>query len=364
MRSRSAASAMTCAFLPSLALALAPSAAGTPAPWSLASTWPAGETPRAGACVTIAADEHVLLDESPPVLSGLRILGRLSVRDGGASALITLTANVIQVEGSLEAGKPHAPHEASLHIVLDDQASSDCGFMYRFLSLAVSGPDASLSLFGKPLGPSWTRLATSAHAGTRQIGLSQPPEWPTGAEVVVASSDYDAHQAEVRSITNSHDAKLSLSAPLNFTHFGEILADGRGANGRGVDARSEVGLLSRNIVLRGTPRVDPSRYNRAQWRFNECDGNCRIGGHVIVLRGAHARLSWVQLDRLGDEGQIARYALHFHVLGAGGAQSAVTNVSVTRSHNRFVAIHATQGLLLADSVGYDCVGHGEGASAP
>ena len=79
---------------------------------------------------------------------------------------------------------------------------------------------------------------------------------------------------------------------------------------------------------------------------------------MIILHNARADVSWAQLDRLGDEGQLGRYALHFHILGEHGANSTISNSSITRSSNRFVSIHASNGVTFRDNVGYDCIGHG------
>src|SRR6185436_20634715 len=45
--------------------------------WSDRATWPDGKVPAAGDKVTIAAGKNVVLDVSPPALSGLTIDGKL-----------------------------------------------------------------------------------------------------------------------------------------------------------------------------------------------------------------------------------------------------------------------------------------------
>lgn len=323
--------------------------------WSEPNSWPSGAVPDSGACVTIPVDRHIALDTQTPPLSGLLILGNLTFLDGAGP--VGLTSNVIEVRGGLSVGEPDAPFRGIANITLDDQASSDCGFSYRFLSLVVTGEGAHLSLHGAPLPPAWLRLASTAEAGDTQLTLDQPVAWPPGSELVVAPSDFDPHQAEVRYVAAVAGPTVTLTAPLQHTHFAGVISAGY-AGALALDARAEVGLLSRTVTVRGVPRADRARYNRAEWRFNECDGQCRIGGHAIVMRGARASISWARFDRMGDEGQLGRYALHFHRLGDAGARSSVRNASITRSSNRFVSIHGTNDLRVCDTVGYDSLGHG------
>src|SRR5436190_1805138 len=56
----------------------APAVAVTQTRWSDPATWPERKVPAAGDKVTIARDQSVLLDVSPPVLGSLTIDGKLS----------------------------------------------------------------------------------------------------------------------------------------------------------------------------------------------------------------------------------------------------------------------------------------------
>ena len=50
--------------------------------WSDAATWPDKKAPGKDAVVTIGKDMDVVLDVSPPPLHGLKINGKLSLKDG------------------------------------------------------------------------------------------------------------------------------------------------------------------------------------------------------------------------------------------------------------------------------------------
>ncbi|EOD23097.1 hypothetical protein EMIHUDRAFT_195674 [Emiliania huxleyi CCMP1516] len=307
-------------------LLLLPLLHAAPLPWSEPSSWASGAVPTADECVTIPAGVHVALSGATAALAGLHILGTLSFVDGGSEA-VELTSNVIEVSGTgrLEVGSVDAPFLGTATITLDDNNSSECGLTFRFLTL-LARENATLSLHGAPYAPSWTQLASTAVNASQQLSFADAVNWPAGAEVVVASSDYDPHQAETATLAASlfGTTEASLMAPLGHEHFAAVVGaehDPTGAGG-GVDMRAEVGLLTRSVVVRGVPRIDPGRYNEAEWNFNEGDGECTISGHVILLDGAPtAELSWVGFESLGDEGQLGRYPLHFHLLGEEGSRS-------------------------------------------
>src|SRR5690606_9840218 len=91
---------------------------------------------------------------------------------------------------------------------------------------------------------SWTKLAATAEAGSSNIEVLDASQWQVGDQIVLASTDYDPRQAEVRSIAAINGNSLTLDQPLEYMHFGKITFD--------VDQRGEVGLLSRNIKVQAS----------------------------------------------------------------------------------------------------------------
>jgi cell migration-inducing and hyaluronan-binding protein len=69
--------------------------------WSDPATWPDGKVPAAGDKVTIERGKDVILDVSPPPLSGLHIEGQLSFSD---KADLELTTEWILLNGELQIG--------------------------------------------------------------------------------------------------------------------------------------------------------------------------------------------------------------------------------------------------------------------
>src|SRR5690606_88042 len=90
----------------------------------------------------------------------------------------------------------------------------------------------------------WTKLSATAEAGSTTIQVLDASGWRVGDEIVLASTDYNPRQAEVRRITALRGNTITLDRPLEYMHFGKITFD--------VDERGEVGLLTRNIKIQAS----------------------------------------------------------------------------------------------------------------
>ena len=76
-------------------------------------------------------------------------------------------------------------------------------------------------------------------------------------------------------------------------HFGKITFD--------VDERGEVGMLSRNIVVQASPDADKTLF----------------GGHIMAMLGSKMFVDGVELNRMGQNMHLARYPIHWHLIGDG-----------------------------------------------
>uniref|UniRef100_A0A671KE17 Transmembrane protein 2-like n=1 Tax=Sinocyclocheilus anshuiensis TaxID=1608454 RepID=A0A671KE17_9TELE len=136
-----------------------------------------------------------------------------------------------------------------------------------------------------------------------------------------------------------------------FTHVGEILD--------GVDMRAEVALLSRNILIHG--EMENSCYGKNQCQYFSYD---TFGGHIKILGNfSSVHLSQVELKHMGQQREKGRSPVNFHRCGdvdqRGGYSdhTYLDSLSIHHSFSRCVGIHATNGLLVRDTVGYDTLGH-------
>ncbi|MCK6447726.1 MAG: G8 domain-containing protein [Planctomycetes bacterium] len=302
--------------------------------WSDPATWPTGHVPALGECVVIPAGQKIWLDVTPPPLGGVTIDGTLTF----ACADLELVADRVEVRGELQVGSAAHPFHRRATVTLTD----DFGCATERRSLVVTD-GGTLRLVGEARATSWTKLAQHAPAGASRLVLDELVGWRVGDRVVIASSDFDPGQTEVRTVVAAHDTVLDLDRPVTFLHFGEHVA--ANVDGHGVDERAEIGLLSRAIVVRGTPELD------AQGRT--------VSGAVLARGTTVApklEIAWTAFQDLGDEGVAGRHALFVDALGDAPG-SYVRGSTFERSKNRAVEIAATRFFELSDNVVHDTLGH-------
>lgn len=222
-----------------------------------------------------------------------------------------------------------------------DQPHGMChDYRVRFLCRKLVRPQAYISI--------------DSQSNSSVLELAESPQgWRPGDRIVVASTDYSMHQAEeftVLPCPRCSTTQIRVAGTAQFLHMGEQVD--------GVDMRAEVGLLTRNILLRG--EVEDKCYGDHACKFFSYD---TFGGHLKVERGFRAaHVSGVELQHMGQQ-TMGHYPIHFHMNGdvdeKGGYHppTYIQHVSIHHSFSRCVTIHGTNGLLVKDVVGYDTLGH-------
>ncbi|XP_066513496.1 cell surface hyaluronidase-like [Hoplias malabaricus] len=178
--------------------------------------------------------------------------------------------------------------------------------------------------------------------------------WRPGERIVVASTDYSMHQAEEFTLLpcpHCTKRQVLIQGKPQFTHMGEIVD--------GVDMRAEVALLSRNILIQGEMERSCYANNWCQYFSHDT-----FGGHVKILRNfSSVHLSQVELKNMGQQAVRGSYPIHFHLCedvdqrGGYSQPTYLDSLSIHHSFSRCVAIHATNGLLVRDTVAHDTLGH-------
>jgi cell migration-inducing and hyaluronan-binding protein len=303
------------------------SAAAGQARWSDPATWPDRRVPRAGDKVTIPAGSNVVLDVSPPALGSVTIEGKLSFAN---TADLELTTEWIMLHGELEIGTEARPHTRKATITLtnnvpDEEPMRDMGDR----GIMISG--GTLNLHGDRTH-TWTKLARTAEAGSTSIQVLDAQGWRVGDEIVLASTDFDPRQAERRTISAVTGNTITLDRALEYMHFGKITFD--------VDQRGEVGLLTRNIKIQASADAEQSFF----------------GGHVMAMGGSRMYVSGVEFTRMGQNLTLARYPIHWHLLGDARGQY-IRNAAIHDTYNRCVTVHGTNFLRIENNVTYNTVGH-------
>src|SRR6476661_3303814 len=298
-----------------------------PTLWSDPATWPNHKVPVTGDKPTIGRDKEVILDVSPPALLGLSIDGKLTFAN---DADLELTTEWIMLHGELAIGSEASPHTHKATITLTNTVKGEdvmAGMGDR--GIMISG--GTLNLHGDRTN-TWTKLASTAKAGSTSIEVLNAASWRVGDEIVLASTDFDPRQAERRTISAISGNKITLDKKLEYMHFGKITFD--------VDERGEVGMLSRNIVVQASADADQTLF----------------GGHIMAMSGSKMFVDGVELNRMGQNMHLARYPIHWHLIGDAQGQY-IKNSAVHDTYSRCVTVHGTNYLDVENNVTYNNIGH-------
>lgn len=299
--------------------------------WSNPATWN-GTMPGIGQDVLIPAGKTVLLDVNTPGLGELVIDGTLIFEDKN----VALTSESILVKGLLQIGTAEVPFQNRATITLTGPKVEGSFMGSRFLGTYSGG---SLELHGASANKlSWGQLEGSLAIGATSLQLDQlPTGWAVGDKIAIAPSGYEPYEAEEVTITAINGTNISFTPALQHEHFGEI----QEYDGKILDERAEVALLTRNIIIQG---AEDSR-------------DIRFGGHIMIMQGSGpVHIEGVEFTRMGQPGIEARYNLHWHLAGDREGDY-VKNSSVHHSLQRGVVLHQTDNVLVENVVAFNIQNH-------
>jgi cell migration-inducing and hyaluronan-binding protein len=206
MKTKTRAPFLTSALQLGFLLGAATAAQAQETRWSDPATWPDNKVPAAGEQVTIASDQQVILDVTPPALGGLTINGKLSFAD---EADLELNTEWIMVHGELQIGTEARPFTHKAIITLTDNVKDEQLMGMGDRGIMLSG--GTLNLHGHRSN-TWTKLAATAEAGSSSIEVLDAAQWQVGDEIILASTDYDPRQAERRTISAISGNSLTLDS--------------------------------------------------------------------------------------------------------------------------------------------------------
>ncbi|GIL74261.1 hypothetical protein Vretifemale_4328 [Volvox reticuliferus] len=358
--------------------------------WSDGSTWalrPGGK-PEAYDNVTIEEGWDVLLDESPPPLASLLIRG--SVRfDPSVNVELKASRVLVVGQGSLIAGSETSPHPSLARILLTEPVPASpsgpppaasvnaTGTVRRQLATAtINGSDLELSLgskvlavldggrlelWGRRMARRWIHLATPAAAGddvlvldivssaaaegSGDAGTEMPLGWHAGDRVLVTSTSYNQYQSEIRRIlsvvpysnitSNPGDINRTavvLDVPLSYAHASRIKLYG-GPTDPWVDVRSEVALLSSNVVVAAGEAYDSSEVVPNEWYGSPTVHNSSVG--VNITQGARlyvgprgvVQLNDVAIEYCGQTGEETKPCVMYDNSESSSSSSANGTIS-------------------------------------
>ncbi|NWU45390.1 PKHD1 protein, partial [Hylia prasina] len=225
--------------------------------WSQPETWNGvgkgwggsnGSIPGPGEDVIILPNRTILVDVVLPPLRGLYILGTLEFPSNSSNVLSA--ACVVVLGGVLRVGSSQHPLERDLKLLFLLRASEG---IYCDRLEGINVHPGSIGVYGQvqiysayPKMP-WTHLGTDVAPGNeRWIFLEDEVDWDQGGDIVISSSSYEAHQAEVVTLKEVHGHNIRIHEHLLHRHIGRAHDT---EDGRRIPLAAEVGLLTRNVRI-------------------------------------------------------------------------------------------------------------------
>lgn len=323
------------AFGAAMLLALA-TTAGAQDLWSNPATW-GGTAPVAGSHVVVPGGRRIILDVTPPPLASVTINGVLTFgpRD------VDLTAGWIAVHGMLEVGTEEVPYPHKATITLTGAFDENVMGMGARVLGAMNG--GRIEIHGaRRADTDWAVLARNARPGDTsvEVELVEPNKtalgWRPGDLLVIAPSGRDPWQVDAVTVTAVVGRQVSFTPALRHPHWGELQT----IEGRLVDERAEVGLLTRNVVVQGAADGIPQN----------------LGGHIMIMAGGIGRVEGAELRHMGQRGRLGRYPMHWHLAG-NAPIDYLRFSSVWNSFHRAVALHRTNGVEVRGNVAANVWSH-------
>jgi hypothetical protein len=160
------------------------------------------------------------------------------------------------------------------------------------LGAGVLGVFGTFVAIGKPVRHAWVHLAATAIAGQDFLFLDVPVDWAVGVEISISSTDFEPHEVEIHTI-RAIDTRvfnqelrtvLNLTRRLQFDHYG---GSWKVYGSRRMRMRAEVGLLSRNIVIRGDGEGEDSFYTT--WNVPKATGKASVCNNGVCETGENSQ---------------------------------------------------------------------------
>ena len=308
--------------------------------WSNPATW-GGSVPGPGQNVTIPAGMTVTLDTDTASLGILEVNGVLEF----ARKDLNLTAHHILVQGSgsrLQIGTEAQKFANRAVITLtgsnpEEQIPTVMGHSSGAKGIAAAA-GGTVEIHGlRANALDWTKLNANANLGASSITVADnPSSWRIGDRIAIAPSGFRAMDAEDVTITAISGNTVSFTPALQYAHWGSVET----VDGRVLDQRAEVGLLTRDIVIRGDASSDTNQY----------------GAHVMIMGGAFARVQGVEFVKCGQMRRQARYPFHWHFTGDGTGQW-IKHCSIHDGFHRGIVTHQVDNALVEGNVTYNLWSH-------
>ncbi|KAK3107766.1 hypothetical protein FSP39_021797 [Pinctada imbricata] len=320
--------------------------------WSSTATWGGLAPPTDGDLVVIEKGHSILLDTNTAKMKMLLIKGGELIFD---EQDLTLDAeNILVTEGGLfQIGTEAEPFQHKATVFLRGHHRTKELPIYGTKNLGIR--EGRLELHGKYVPVTWTRLASTAAAGSNTIVLQDEVTWEVGDHLAIATTNHRHSQIEneervIASVAGDKKT-ITLTQPLTYEHLGVSET----FDGTTLDFRAEVGLLTHNVKVEGysdpqwndTIEACPDGFDTGEFatqtcfqgRFGEEIGSDQFGAHILIhaprpnANLAVAHIENIEVKHGGQAFRLGRYPIHFHLLGD-MTGSYVKRCSIHETFNR------------------------------
>ncbi|XP_014793785.1 PREDICTED: fibrocystin-like, partial [Calidris pugnax] len=204
--------------------------------------------PGPGEDVIILPNRTILVDMALPPLRGLYVLGTLEFPSNSSNVLSA--ACIVVLGGTLKVGSFQHPLERDLKLLVLLRTSEG---IYCDRLEEINGHPGSIGVYGKVQiysaypKTSWTHLGTNVAPGNERIFVEDEVDWKHSGDIVISSSSYEAHQAEVATLKEVNGHSIRIHEHLLHRHIGRSHDT---EDGRRIPLAAEVGLLTRNVQIK------------------------------------------------------------------------------------------------------------------
>jgi hypothetical protein len=187
--------------------------------WSNPTTWGTDIPPVDNDLVYVPLGTTLLVDQNTPVLEGIAVQGGTLVFSDDLD--LTVQVGFITMNGGrFIAGTEQHPHTHRLNFTLHGDYYGKQQPMFG--NKGIGCLNCRFSLYGQPPSHTWTSLAATLNPGDTTLTLSLPVDWKVGDQIVVASTSFDHHEAESKTITAVSDFTLTLDSPFVYKHVSVV----------------------------------------------------------------------------------------------------------------------------------------------
>lgn len=315
--------------------------------WSDKSNWPNEKLPVDGDNVEIKVGWKMYMDLDSPSLEYLEINGTLLAEPKREMTKLTSKNIFIKKSGKLIIGSVDDEFQNKFVIELTGKKSDKEIVLSSLINPANKSliNTGRLEIFSKTSSIGRTRLISNAIIGENEITIKDNTDWQIGYRLVIGSTSQNYKETEIVTITSIEGKLINFEPGLKYNHFGSdtIFETPQG----NLDMRAEVGLISRNVIIKGS---------------QEDNWGCKIltAGLFDVnnnyLEGL-TQLKGVLIENCGQRDEETG-ALDFRLLKGNHGVNRIMNSSLVNLDGWGIRLSSSVNVSISDNVMYNALKYG------